>query len=128
MPQSAACRSSTHRRSVARCRSKDYISAASPIRTMSNSCSRKPRLNSVYLPYRSDVRTQAAPLLLSTMLGNRAFHEVGKSYNRGFGIGKHDLHFSLLARDGRGLFIKVNGMLCAQRPVQYLELNLINAI
>src|SRR5437868_477969 len=75
-----ACRSCTPPATSARCHSKGCISAASPIRTMSSSCSGKPPHNSACSLCRSGALVPTGPPLPDTMLGNRSAYEVGKSY------------------------------------------------
>src|SRR6266700_1858988 len=80
MPLSIVYRWSIPRASFARCRSKGCMSAPTPIRTMSSSCSGKLRLSSVCLLGRSGELAPGGPPLPNTMLGNSASYEVGKSY------------------------------------------------
>src|SRR6266516_7926467 len=82
MPASAVCRWSIPRAPLARCHSRDCISAPTLIRTLSSSCSGKLRLSSACLLGRSGELAPGGPPLPNTMLGNSASDEVGKSYSR----------------------------------------------
>src|SRR2546423_14941639 len=90
MLASGVCRWSIPKATLACCHSRDWISAPPPLKTLSSSCSRKPPREPRLLG-RSGELDPGGPPLPSTMVGNSASYEVGKSYTPVSGVGTSSL-------------------------------------